>query len=147
MFMSIEQHYRSLENMYSTAPNNKYYEPEMRVEQGKATVKVKCRDEFFHAAGALHGSVYFKLLDDSCFFAANSMEDMYFMLTSSFNVHLLKPVTEGLLKAEGRVVHRTKSIIIAESVLKDQNDIDVARGTGTFVRSKILLDEKMGYKY
>lgn len=145
--MSIEQHYRSLENMYLTAPNNKYYKPEMRVEQGKATVKVQCRDEFFHAGGGIHGSVYFKLLDDSCYFAANSLEDVHMMLTSSFNIHLLKPVTEGLLRAEARVVHRTKSIIIAESVLRDKDDVDVARGTGTFVRSKILLDEKIGYTY
>lgn len=145
--MSIEQHYRSLENMYLSAPNNQYYQPEMRVEQGKATVKVQCRHEFFHAAGGLHGSVFFKLLDDSCFFAANSLEDVHFMLTSSFNIHLLKPVTEGTLTAVGRVVHRTKSIMIVEGLLKNQDEIDVARGTGTFVRSKILLDEKIGYRY
>lgn len=145
--MSIEQHYRSLENMYATAPNNKYYEPEMRIQHGKSTVKIQCRDEFFHAAGGLHGSVYFKLLDDCCFFAANSLEDGHFMLTSSFNIHLLKPVTEGILVAEGRVVHRTKSIMIAEGILKDKDDIDVARGTGTFVKSKIRLDESIGYNY
>lgn len=133
--------------MYSTAPNNKYYEPELRVSQGNTILKIRVKEDFFHAAGGLHGSVYFKMLDDACFFAANSLEDSVFMLTSSFNIHLLKPVTSGLLIAEARVVHRTKSIMIAEGVIKDENEVDVARGTGTFVRSKMALNEKVGYTY
>ena len=37
-----------------------------------------------HAAGAVHGSYYFKVLDDACYFAANSLVSDVFVLTVSF---------------------------------------------------------------
>ena len=36
----------------------------------------------FHAAGAGHGTIYFKMLDDAAFYAANSMVEEQFVLTT-----------------------------------------------------------------
>jgi len=54
-------------------------------------------------------------------------------------------VREGTLRAEGRVVSRSKSLVIAESVLFN-GDREVARGSGTFVPSRIELTEELGYR-
>ncbi len=94
-----------------------------------------------HAAGALHGSVYFKLLDDAAFFAANSLESKVFLLTASFNVHLIRPVSEGRITAHGRLTERTSRLFFAESKLKDAAGRLIGAGSGTFARSKIVLSE------
>jgi len=140
----MSDHYRKLERMYLSAPVNRNYSPAIEISEGRAVVELEVVEHFFHAAKAVHGAVYFKALDDSAFFAANSLVPDRFVLTVSFNVYFTRPVSEGTLRGEGRVVHRSKSLLIAESVLFNA-DREVARGSGTFVPSKIELSEELGY--
>jgi len=77
------------------------------------------------------------------FFAANSLVEDVFVLTTSFNLYLTRPVSSGLMRAVGRVVNATKSQMIAESVLYDDGR-EIARGSRTFLRSKIALVEEIG---
>jgi acyl-coenzyme A thioesterase PaaI-like protein len=79
-----EEHYRTLEKMYASAPCNGYYAPEIHVSHGNAEVVIPVQPKFFHAAGATHGSVYFKALDDAAFFAVSSLVTDVFALTVSF---------------------------------------------------------------
>ena len=74
---------------------NEYFAPKMRVSEGCAEVIIPVRPGLFHAAGAVHGSVYFKALDDSAFFAVNSLVDDVLVLTVSFNVYLTRSISEG----------------------------------------------------
>ncbi len=67
-------HFRAQENMYLAAPINRFFEPGIKVDEGTAEITVPVKEELFHAAGAVHGSTYFKVLDDAAFFAANSLE-------------------------------------------------------------------------
>jgi hypothetical protein len=61
--MSMEgEHYRRLERLYLAAPTNAYYKPTVHIAHGTAEVRIQIRPDFFHAAAAVHGSVYFKLL-------------------------------------------------------------------------------------
>ena len=138
-------HYRKLERMYLSAPVNRIYSPKIQIDEGRAVVEIEVGEQFFHAANAVHGAVYFKVLDDSAFFAANSLVPDHYVLTASFNVYFTRPVREGTLRGEGRVVRRSKSLLIAESVLFN-GDKEVARGSGTFVPSKIVLSEERGYR-
>jgi uncharacterized protein (TIGR00369 family) len=140
------EHFRRLEAMYATAPINGFFQPQLEVGAGKAELRIVVRPEFFHSAHAVHGSVYFKALDDAAFFAANSLVEDVFVLTASFNLHLLRPITSGTMIATGTVVHQSRSQILAESVLVDENGKQLARGSGSFARSSIALDEKVGYR-
>ncbi len=142
----MDTHYRSLERAYASAPINAFYRPRLEVTDGAATVEIDVRPDFHHAAGAMHGSVYFKLLDDAAFFAANSLVEERYLLTVSFTVQLFRPVASGRIRAEGRVLHRTRRLFFAESVLRDESGADLARGTGMFTRSAIPLDERVGYR-
>ena len=143
--MNNEGHFRKLERMYLSAPINEYYSPGVEISQGQAVIQTEVKPEFFHAAGSLHGSVYFKLLDDAAFFAVNSLVKDFFVLTVSFNIYLTRPVTKGILIAQGQVVSRSVNYYVAESVLT-VNDKDVARGSGSFLRSKIELAGVDSYK-
>ena len=87
-------HFRALENMYAAAPINKIYEPTLTVSKGAAEIKIELSEQYHHSGGAVHGSVYFKMLDDAAFFAANSYETEVFVLTTSFTIYLTRPVSE-----------------------------------------------------
>jgi acyl-coenzyme A thioesterase PaaI-like protein len=95
--MSSLDHFRRLERMYASAPINAYFAPHLTVSEGRAEVSIPVRPEFFHAAHAVHGSVYFKALDDAAFFAVNSLVNDVFVLTVTYNVYLTRPVTSGVM--------------------------------------------------
>ena len=141
-----EEHFRRLERMYATAPINGFFRPELTVSRGRAELVIPVRPEFFHAAHAVHGSVYFKALDDSSFFAVSSLVEDVFVLTVSFNVYLTRPVTAGLLRAHGRAVHSSRNLFLAESELADGEGRTVGRGSGSFMRSTIPLSPSVGYR-
>ncbi len=144
--MDKSEHFKRLENMYAAAPINAFFMPRMSVSEAKAVISIELEDKFFHAAGAVHGSVYFKMLDDAAFFAASSLEQDVFVLTTSFTTYLTRPVSEGQIRAVGRVVNQNSSQFIAEAILYDAHDREIARGNGIFVRSKQLLLETAGYQ-
>jgi uncharacterized protein (TIGR00369 family) len=144
--ISNEKHFLKLEHMYLSAPVNQYYAPAIHISEGQAQVTIPIRPDFFHAANAVHGAVYFKLLDDSAFFAASSLVKDVFVLTVSYNVYFMRPVSAGVMKATGRIVQASLRLIVAESVVVDSEEREIARGSGTFIRSMIKLTEEIGYK-
>lgn len=143
---SNEEHFRRLERMYlSAATINDFFKPTITIGDGEAEIRIKVDSRFFHAAGAVHGSVYFKALDDAAFFAANSVVEDVFVLTTNFNIQLLRPVTEGILIAKGALVSGTRSLLIADAELRDDRNRLVGRGTGNFMKSRIQLQDVPGY--
>lgn len=144
--MSKTAHFRSLENMYKAAPINSIYPPEIDIREGEASIKVEMKPEYCHAAGGVHGSVYFKLLDDAAFFAANSLEEEVFVLTTSFTTYLTRPISGGYMRAEGKVVNQNRSQWIVESVVYDAEDREIGRGNGIMVRSKVKLADIPAYQ-
>ena len=116
------------------------------IEFKKATIGLTVDEKYFHALRAIHGSVYFKLLDDAAFFAVSSIVEDVFVLTTTFNTNLTRPVSSGLLKAVGEVRFISKNLFIAESIVYNEAGKEVAFGTGHFTKSKIALSEEIGYK-
>jgi uncharacterized protein (TIGR00369 family) len=139
------EHFRKLERMYALAPINKYFKPTLLINHGSAEICIPMRPDFHHAANAVHGSVYFKALDDAAFFAANSLNSEVFVLTVSFNVYFFRPISHGNMRAFGRVIHHSSRILIADSLLTDSEGREIARGNGTFMPSRISLSPDIGY--
>ena len=131
--------------MYCAAPINEIYPPTIVIGDGAAEVEIEVNPQHFHTGGALHGSVYFKLLDDAAFFAANSQEQDVFVLTTSFTTYMTRPVSSGKIKAVGKVVNRNNSQWIAEAVMTNDESKEIARGNGIFVRSKTKLIDIPAY--
>ncbi len=139
-------HFRRLEAMYDDAPVTRLYGTRLAVGEGEATVTLPVREEFFHAAGALHGSAYFRAMDDAAFFAANSAVRDTFVLTVSFHVELRRPVTGGVLTARGRLTNREGRKLEARATLLDDEGKLVARGSGTFLARGPALTPEIGYR-
>jgi uncharacterized protein (TIGR00369 family) len=140
------EHYRKLENLMHSAPIVKLVGARAEISHGQAEITLPIKRELFHAAGALHGAMYFLALDNAAFFAANSLVEDVFVLTVSFNIYLLRPVDQGVIKATGKVVNSTKTQYLAESVLYDAENREIARGSGVFVKGRVKLTPDIGYK-
>ncbi|MBH5321419.1 PaaI family thioesterase [Aurantiacibacter sediminis] len=140
-------HFRALEQLYASAPINNLFRSELEIlEPGRSRITFSAQEAHFHAAGAAHGTIYFKMLDDAAFYAANSLVSDRFLLTTGFNLHFTKPIRGGTVVAEGRWVSGKRRVFIAEANLVDEEGDEIGRGTGTFMRSHIALSGLSGYR-
>ncbi len=140
-------HHRALENLYASAPVNDLFKSRLEITaEGHSRITFTVDQQCYHAAGAAHGTIYFKMLDDAAFYAANTLATDRFLLTTSFNLHFTKPVRSGEVIAEGRWVSGRRRVFVAESRLIDAEGDEIGRGTGTFMRSRIALSSLPGYR-
>ena len=142
-----EAHLRSLESLYASAPINALFESHMTLPSaGRSEIRFTVSPEMFHAASAAHGTLYFKMLDDAAFYAANGLVSDRFLLTTAFNLHFTKPLKKGEAVAEGRWISGRRRVFVAEARIVDSSGEECARGTGTFLRSHIVLSSLPGYR-
>ncbi|MEO6152469.1 MAG: PaaI family thioesterase [Croceibacterium sp.] len=140
-------HFRALESLYASAPVNGLFQSRLTIpEAGRSRIEFTVDAAQHHAAGAAHGTIYFKMLDDAAFYAANSLVSDRFLLTTAFNLHFTKPVRRGPVIAEGRWISGRRRVFIAEAHLVDADGDEIGRGTGTFMRSQIALSGLSGYQ-
>ncbi|WP_244982613.1 PaaI family thioesterase [Croceicoccus marinus] len=140
-------HWRALERLYASAPINGTFRSVLTIErEGAATIRFDVDESMFHAAGAAHGTIYFKMLDDAAFYAANTLISDRFLLTTSFNMQFLRPIKGGPVRAEGHWISGRRRVLVAESRLLDEEGEEVGRATGTFMRSQIPLSGLPGYR-
>jgi len=139
-------HYRALEALYASAPINALFRSDLEITgPGTSRIAFEIDDNVHHAAGAAHGTIYFKMLDDAAFYAANSLVSDRFLLTTGFNLHFTAPIRKGKAVAEGRWVSGKRRVFVAEARLIDAHGEEIGRGTGTFLRSRIALSGLAGY--
>ncbi|MXO88592.1 PaaI family thioesterase [Alteraurantiacibacter aestuarii] len=140
-------HFRALESLYASAPINSMFRSRLEViGEGLSRITFDVDEAMHHAAGAAHGTIYFKMLDDAAFYAANSLVSDRFLLTTGFNLHFTKPVRHGRVVALGKWVSGKRRVFVAEASLVDEEGDEIGRGTGTFMRSHIALSGLPGYK-
>ena len=108
------EHIALITKMYNKAPISGLFNDHQYIsfdDEGNTTLKFIPRSEHCHTMRALHGSGYFKLLDDAAFFAAQAKEKENFILTTSFNTCIMRPVQAGTaLIAKGTVVSNGKTL-------------------------------------
>src|SRR5205085_2808313 len=142
-----EVHFRALESLYASAPVNRLFSSRLSISKaGRSVIAFEVDETFHHAAAAAHGTIYFKMLDDAAFYAANSLVSDRFLLTTAFNLLFTKPIKRSPVRAEGRWISGKRRVFIAEAVLIDAEGDEIGCGTGTFMRSQIPLSSLSGYK-
>jgi len=135
------EHFKRLIEMYYAAPIHNFYEGiEMKLEKQSAEISLPIDERYFHAAMSAHGSVYFKLLDDAAYFASQTEIEDFFIVTTSFNIQLLRPINKGIITAVGQSEFISKQLIAASSKLYDEKGRLCGTGKGQFLKSKLSLD-------
>ena len=144
--MEPELHYRALEHLYHSARIQETISGStITVSHSQAEITLPVIPAYFHGANAMHGALYFKLLDDAAYFAVASVVRDVFIITSSFQLNLVRPVSGGTIKAVGRLRSQGKNLYIAESTLYNEKGKEVAFGTGQFARTSQLLTSLPDY--
>ena len=143
----MNDHYQRLENLFQSAPLNQgiFAGSVMKVGEGQAEYKLGISEKYFHAAHAMHGAIYFKLLDDAAYFAAASLETERFILTKTYQIKFIRPVEEDQLRAVGGVLNHDEKGIVAKSVIYNAAGKMVAEGEGVFVKGPKKLLDLPGY--
>ena len=143
-----DAHFRALESLYRAAPINRLFDSRLEiVDSGRSRIRFEVAEDHFHAAGAAHGTLYFKMLDDAAFYACNTLVTDRFLLTTAFNLLFTRPLRAGPVVAEGRWASGRRRVLIGEARLIDSEGEEAARGTGTFMRSRIPLSGLKGYRF
>src|SRR3989337_2006604 len=115
-----EAHLRALEALYGSAPINGLFESSIAIPKpGHSRIRFTVAPDSFHAAGAAHGTLYFKMLDDAAFYAANSLVTDRFLLTTAFNLHFTKPMRGGSAVAEGRWISGRRRVALGGARVRD----------------------------
>lgn len=145
--MKSKDHYQALVRMYESAAINldHFKNSKMELESGLCRIHLPISQTYFHAMHAVHGAVYFKLLDDGAFFAVQSLISDYFIVTSSFNLQLVRPSVTGSLHCEGKIRFKGRNIFTAEASLTDDKGKEIAFGSGNFVKTSLSLESADGY--
>jgi uncharacterized protein (TIGR00369 family) len=140
-------HFNRLIKMYNLAPIHRFYEGiELKLAEKKAEVHLTVDERYFHAAMSAHGSVYFKVLDDAAYFACQTVILDFFIVTTNFNVNLLRPITAGKIHAIGEVDFTSANLFTASSKLYDEKGRLCGTGQGQFVKSRVSLESVNDYK-
>jgi len=141
-----DEHFRKLERMYHDAPISDTIESDLTVREGEAEIVIPMDESYHHALGGAHGAIYFKALDDAAFFAANSLVEDYFVLTTDFDLYLERPISTGEIRAVGEVFNDNPNQLLAEAIAYNGEGNEIARGTGSFYTSDTELTPEIGYE-
>lgn len=111
----------------------------IKAQNGEATVELVIEPKHLQAYGILHGGVLATLIDNGIGAAVHSLlTDEQASATVDLNIKFLKGISTGVLRAEGKVFKKGRTMMFAEcSILDDQEQL-IAWGSGTFA----ILDRK-----
>jgi len=104
----------------------------LRFGEGTAVMTIDVGRKFHNPMGTLHGGIMTDLAD-ACMGVATitTLGDEESFSTLELKMNFLRPVFQGRITAEARVLHRGKTIAMTESVVKNEEGKEVARGTAT----------------
>ena len=143
-----EDHFRKLERMYLAAPVNQEHYPSstIRIDPGSCEIRLEVDESYFHGGKALHGSVYFKLMDDACYFAVASSITDRFLVTSEFSLQFTRPVFEDTLICKAEFTGKDDNQYFARAILYNREKKVVGKGEGIFVKSRLEISSEYGYR-
>lgn len=146
--MRSHDHFQALIALFNAAPiNQKIYESsKLKISEGRAEYFLNIESQYFHGGEALHGSVYFKMLDDTAYFAAASQETEFFLVTKNYEIDFLRPVKVERLKATAEVQNEQGREITVEARLFNEQEKLVGKGRGVFVPTSTRLESLANYQ-
>ena len=104
----------------------------LSLEPGHVRVRYLARPEFTNPHGAVQGGFLAAMLDDAMGPALfTTLAADQFAPTIEMKVNFLRPARPGPLVAEGRVVHRTRSLAFLEGSLATEDGELIATATAT----------------
>ncbi len=92
------------------------------VEHGRAVFEGEPRAEFYNPLGSVHGGYTATLLDSAAACAVHStLAKGEFYTSVELKTNFVRPISNasGMLRAAGSIIHRGRTVAIAQAQLKD----------------------------
>ncbi len=104
------------------------------VAEGYARLRLPVGERLLQLYGVVHGGVA-ATLADSCVGVAliSLLEPPLSSTTVEMKVNYLAPVTHGELVAEGRIVHKGRTLALGEADVRDHNGRLIAKALATYM--------------
>ncbi|PKM77834.1 MAG: PaaI family thioesterase [Firmicutes bacterium HGW-Firmicutes-15] len=107
-------------------------------DDGKIRLVMDITENLKQFYGNIHGGVIASLLDSTIAVAVNQQLDPgEGASTVEIKLNYFRPVSEGQLWGEGKVIQKGKKIIVGQGEIKDDAGRMVAFGTATFMVVKV----------
>lgn len=105
----------------------------LRFEGGHAAVRLRPRAEQLNIFGKVHGGVLMTLMDTTMAQAARTVQPDHGAVTIEMKTSFFRPAEgSSLIRAEGRLLHRTRAMAFTEATIYDESGQACAHATGTF---------------
>ena len=99
---------------------------------GRAVVTLQAGPQHTNPMGTMHGGILCDIADAAMGIAfASTLGAGESFTTVDLKINFLRPVRQALLRAEGRVVHRGRTIGYAECDVLDENGKLIAKSNST----------------
>ena len=103
----------------------------VQAEDGMAEIAFNYREDLTNVVGTLHGGVFMAALDTVMGIATHTL-GFDKVVTIQLETRFLQPITHGRVQALGQVITKTRSTVIVEGRLYDENQELVGLATSTF---------------
>lgn len=105
------------------------------VEPGRAVFEAQATPELLNPLGSVHGGVALTLIDSACGCAVHTeLGPGIGYTTVETKANFVRPVpVEGMIRCEGRVLSRGRTIATAEAFLRSETGKLLAHGTSTLI--------------
>jgi uncharacterized protein (TIGR00369 family) len=105
----------------------------LRFEGGESAVQFQPLPEHLNIFGKVHGGVLMTLMDTTMAQAARSVQPDHGAITIEMKTSFFRPA-EGasIIRAQGKLLHRTRTLAFTEATVYDQAGQACAHATGTF---------------
>jgi len=104
----------------------------LSIDTGRSQFVLDADNRHFNPMGTLHGGILCDLSDGAMGMAwASELEEGESFTTLELKINFLKPVWNGHLRAEGRVLKRGKTVGLVECNVRDEKGDLVAYATST----------------
>jgi uncharacterized protein (TIGR00369 family) len=100
-------------------------------EQGCAEIRIPITEKLLNASGAVHGGVYYFLVELGASVAFSSAHEDTFYVTSDINVSVLRPAFTGTLITRANLIKSGKRLAFVETKIYDEQDQMLAIGRVT----------------
>jgi uncharacterized protein (TIGR00369 family) len=103
-----------------------------RLGEGEAKLSMDVAKRFYNPMGTLHGGIMTDLADACMGLATISTLNAGERFTTlELKMNFLRPVYQGKIVCEAKVLHRGRTIALAEAVVRNSEGKEVARGVAT----------------
>ncbi|WP_438314420.1 PaaI family thioesterase [Sporosarcina sp. FA9] len=128
----MENHLDIVREDFKTSPFWDFIGLQMKeLKKGYVELYLPYNPNFRNVRDSIHGGIYASVLDTTMGMAGRTLGSDEVM-TIQMNIQFLKPVVEGGIYSEASVISESRSTVLIEGRLFDENKNLIAHSVGTF---------------